>query len=176
MKSIKFKLIIITTAMILAVVLAVSIPILSRQVADLEEDILESSEDTLASVNAEVDKFFQIANILLYSIDSYVQTDNLNFEDLKTYLANLAKSSQADVDLLYYTSEIPYTQGGLCAFSIDWTPPNDFDQTTRIWFKEAKAANKMIVTQPYVDTVSGGLVVTVSAPVYKNGSFALPLL
>ena len=61
-----------------------------------------------------------------------------------------------DTSLLYYINEVPYSKGGLAAFNIHYIPPEGWDQTTRIWFQEAKSANgKIIVTEPYVDTMSG---------------------
>jgi methyl-accepting chemotaxis protein len=44
--------------------------------------------------------------------------------------------------------------------------PSDFDPTSRPWYQEAVKANKTIWTDPYVDTATGKLVVTVAKPVY----------
>ncbi|EAK0823353.1 methyl-accepting chemotaxis protein, partial [Campylobacter lari] len=48
--------------------------------------------------------------------------------------------------------------------------PNKFDPRTRPWYKEAKAAGKLIVTDPYKSIVlNGQVVVTYSIPVFDNG-------
>ena len=45
--------------------------------------------------------------------------------------------------------------------------PAGYDPRTRPWYKDAIAAKSSIVTEPYVDATSGGLVVTIASPVGK---------
>ncbi|EAK9857961.1 methyl-accepting chemotaxis protein, partial [Campylobacter lari] len=50
--------------------------------------------------------------------------------------------------------------------------PNKFDPRTRPWYKEAKAAGKLIVTDPYKSIVlNGQVVVTYSIPVFNDNKF-----
>ncbi|OGO76845.1 MAG: hypothetical protein A2Y23_08105 [Clostridiales bacterium GWB2_37_7] len=50
--------------------------------------------------------------------------------------------------------------------------PADFDPTSRPWYKDAIAANKIIWTEPYVDAGTGNMVITVAKPINSlNGEF-----
>ncbi len=49
--------------------------------------------------------------------------------------------------------------------------PEDFDCTTRTWYKDTVAAGKLILTKPYLST-DGLTVVTIAAPVMQKGKIA----
>ncbi|WP_283240696.1 PDC sensor domain-containing protein, partial [Campylobacter curvus] len=52
------------------------------------------------------------------------------------------------------------------------TPEADnYDPRKRGWYLAAKAANKPIYTEPYIDAINKTLVVTFATPVYKDGKF-----
>ncbi|KEA45342.1 chemotaxis protein [Campylobacter mucosalis] len=51
------------------------------------------------------------------------------------------------------------------------TPKDGYDPRTRDWYKEVKAANKPIFTEPYMPVSKNELVVAFSAPITKDGSF-----
>ncbi|MBA4708096.1 methyl-accepting chemotaxis protein [Aquitalea aquatica] len=59
---------------------------------------------------------------------------------------------------------------GHSLFSDDWTAPADYKVTERDWYKQAMAAGKPIVTEPYVDEASKKLTITVAAPISHGGS------
>jgi methyl-accepting chemotaxis protein len=50
----------------------------------------------------------------------------------------------------------------------DLSIPDDYDPRIRMWYKDAVASNKTIVTTPYVDIATGELVVTIATPVYAE--------
>ncbi len=48
--------------------------------------------------------------------------------------------------------------------------PEDFDVTVRSWYTQAVAANgEPVCTDPYIDTLTKKMIVTVSEAIYKNG-------
>lgn len=47
--------------------------------------------------------------------------------------------------------------------------PSDFDPTSRGWYQQAKEADAMIVTDPYVDFATGNMVISVAYPVKRDG-------
>ncbi|WP_199052645.1 methyl-accepting chemotaxis protein [Aquitalea sp. ASV15] len=59
---------------------------------------------------------------------------------------------------------------GHSLFSDDWSAPADYKVTERDWYKQAMAAGKPIVTEPYVDEASKKLTITVAAPITHAGS------
>ncbi|MEZ8861900.1 methyl-accepting chemotaxis protein [Vibrio sp. 10N.247.311.51] len=53
--------------------------------------------------------------------------------------------------------------------SQDVNLPSDFDARTRGWFKQARSTQSSIITAPYIDSVTGSLVVTVASPISFSG-------
>ncbi|WP_293765688.1 methyl-accepting chemotaxis protein [uncultured Aquitalea sp.] len=58
---------------------------------------------------------------------------------------------------------------GKSMFSDDWSAPADYKVTERDWYKQAMAAGKPVVTEPYVDEASKKLTITVAAPIAHDG-------
>ncbi len=50
-----------------------------------------------------------------------------------------------------------------------WNPPADYDPRVRSWYKEVKAQDKLIFTDPYLDMVTKKMAVSVAMPV-KNAA------
>ncbi|MCW8892048.1 MAG: SpoIIE family protein phosphatase, partial [Deltaproteobacteria bacterium] len=51
--------------------------------------------------------------------------------------------------------------------------PRDFDPRKRLWYQNAKKTGALSWGEPYIDALSGGIILTVSQPVYQaDGSFA----
>ncbi|QOR39207.1 HAMP domain-containing protein [Billgrantia diversa] len=53
-------------------------------------------------------------------------------------------------------------------FSDGWNPPADYDPRQRPWYLQAVEAGDTIVTQPYVDASTGGLIVTIATPFHVD--------
>ncbi|UYG02084.1 methyl-accepting chemotaxis protein [Halomonas sp. LR3S48] len=54
-------------------------------------------------------------------------------------------------------------------FSDGWNPPADYDPRQRPWYLQAVEAGDTIITQPYVDASTGGLIVTIATPFQADG-------
>ncbi|MFP3249285.1 MAG: cache domain-containing protein, partial [Paraburkholderia sp.] len=48
--------------------------------------------------------------------------------------------------------------------------PSNYDPTSRPWYKQAVAAGKPVVTQPYVSISNGHLIVSFASPVIRDGA------
>lgn len=46
--------------------------------------------------------------------------------------------------------------------------PDNFDPTSRVWYKEALAKNTTIWTAPYIDAATGKLTISIATPVYNT--------
>ena len=77
-------------------------------------------------------------------------------QDPQLQLQNAAKSGA--LSLAYLAT----LDGDMIMSDPNETLPEGYDPRTRDWYKEAKAASKTIVTQPYEDATSGELVISLS--------------
>ncbi|PKH58422.1 chemotaxis protein [Shewanella sp. Choline-02u-19] len=51
-----------------------------------------------------------------------------------------------------------------------WQPQN-YDPRKRMWYQEAKQKGRQLFTEPYADASTGEILVSVAAPLFKNGQF-----
>ncbi|MGN0696102.1 MAG: cache domain-containing protein, partial [Oscillospiraceae bacterium] len=57
-----------------------------------------------------------------------------------------------------------------CIFGGGWAPtPEEYDPTSRSWYKEASAADGVIITDPYTDSQTGRQVITCARKLEKDG-------
>ncbi|MBW6391410.1 methyl-accepting chemotaxis protein [Billgrantia antri] len=69
----------------------------------------------------------------------------------------------------FMSTYLAYPQDGRGIFSDGWNPPSDYDPRQRPWYLQAVEAGGTIVTEPYVDANTGGLIVTIATPFHVDG-------
>ena len=52
---------------------------------------------------------------------------------------------------------------------VGWVPPPDYDQRVRPWFIKAAATDAVVFTDPYVDAMTGKLIITVARALRRDG-------
>ena len=170
--NIKFKLIVSNALIVLAAVLLITLPTISNSIKS-ETELLSGSADYMVRLtNTEVERFLAVPESILLSAASFIENGETSVSHIEGYLHGITKDGANGISLLYYAQDIPYKDGGIFANDISWMPPDDFDQTTRVWYKAAAASQDVVITEPYVDIVSGSLVVTLARQVKENGRFA----
>ena len=70
----------------------------------------------------------------------------------------------------FITTYIAYPHTSDAVFSDGWEPPSDFDPRERPWFKEAVSAADTVISTPFVDAISGQVVVAFARPFYRDGN------
>ncbi|GGW33122.1 methyl-accepting chemotaxis protein [Vreelandella hamiltonii] len=69
----------------------------------------------------------------------------------------------------FMTAYLAYPHTSTAIFSDGWQPPSDYDPRGRPWYQAAVSAANTVVTAPYVDAQTGGLIITFARPFYRNG-------
>lgn len=69
----------------------------------------------------------------------------------------------------FMTAYLAYPHTSNAIFSDGWQPPSDYDPRGRPWYQAAVSAANTVVTAPYVDAQTGGLIITFARPFYRNG-------
>ncbi|REC93709.1 methyl-accepting chemotaxis protein [Kushneria indalinina] len=80
-------------------------------------------------------------------------------------MAGLVKGNEAGGLLATYVA----WQDGRTLFSDQWEAPSDYVASEREWYQKAVAAGHTIMTEPYIDATSGGLVLSFATPVMDGG-------
>lgn len=88
-----------------------------------------------------------------------------SYDEIKSYLAaHLAEDDGTILDA-YYAFE-DHT-----ILLINSTLPDNYDCCERDWYKAAKSAGTVIITDPYVDAFTNNMIITIAAPMYdENGA------
>ncbi|MDR0527926.1 MAG: methyl-accepting chemotaxis protein [Spirochaetaceae bacterium] len=91
-------------------------------------------------------------------------------EDALHNLFAKTKATQSDIVLIYCSGNGKWFEpGGFTAFDTDYRPDTSWDNTTRAWYKGAKAKNGQVsFAPPYVDVVTQKLTTAISINVYNE--------
>ncbi|MGV2931832.1 methyl-accepting chemotaxis protein [Vreelandella venusta] len=108
-----------------------------------------------------INEWFNARYTMLASMD-----DAVSSSDPLAALRQLADSGS------FMTAYLAYPSTSDAIFSDNWQPPSDYDPRQRPWYQDAANAKDTIITTPYVDAQTGGLIVTFARPFYRNGQLA----
>jgi methyl-accepting chemotaxis protein len=96
----------------------------------------------------------------------------LSNKDIAGFLRDIARKLANCLDLYYTNNRVWNQAGGFAAFAGGWIPDDDWDNTQRDWFIDAKnaspapSARTIAFSEPYVDAETGEIVVTLSMTVF----------
>ncbi|MDR2517958.1 MAG: methyl-accepting chemotaxis protein [Spirochaetaceae bacterium] len=102
-----------------------------------------------------------IADILHYG--GYVP-----FQEMRGFLDRLSETDP-NMGLLYFSNNYPWNSQEGYYINDGWIPPEDWNNTKRPWFTDAKkAAGKVAYMEPYRDSSTGEMVASLSAAVFDG--------
>ncbi|WP_300369868.1 methyl-accepting chemotaxis protein [Brachyspira sp.] len=97
---------------------------------------------------------------------SYVEKET-DMNKMTEVFANIIKNEK-DLANIYYANTVPYKDGGRILNTVGEVP-NDYDQTTREWYKNAVKSKEIVISEPYIDAITKDVVITFSKAIYANG-------
>lgn len=132
----------------------------------LEEAKRESARDRTGEVIATVDSYLSRYELVVNSIslNSAVKNISSSPENLALALELFENTVKSDSDILFMYMG---TEDKGMYIKPNSELPADYDPRSRSWYTDAKATDKVIWTEPYVDTATKQLVVT-AAKAIKN--------
>jgi methyl-accepting chemotaxis protein len=134
----------------------------------LDSKLETTSTQTTKEVTRGINNYFvSMTNILkiLANDTNIIQADNsVNLEFGKGLMTN-ARTTDSTILNIYVG-----TEQGLFYVDPYAELPSDYDHTTRDWYKQAIASpGKIIITDPYQDTATGKVVVSITTATQKDG-------
>lgn len=111
----------------------------------------------------------EVEDLLLRTTPGTVITSVEGFPRIKTYLDNVQVTDPdnivvswiGDIDSSQFTQSDGYTSG------------SDYIITERGWYKDLIKKQKAFITEPYEDTATKSIIISVVAPIYKTGTTEL---
>ncbi|MCM1174806.1 MAG: methyl-accepting chemotaxis protein [Blautia sp.] len=164
MKTIKGKLIATISAVAVVILLSGSIGsyfiangVVNRKVQELQSERAQEAAEEMNGWLAG-----QIAWVR-ENVNTYeLRMQQESYEEMKNYLTTRLASSEGVIMDAYYGFE-DHTM-----LIVNSEVGSDYDCCERGWYRQAKEAGKVVVTDPYVDAFTGKIVVTIAAPMYNE--------
>ena len=164
-KSIKVKYMIIGLAIVivsLAIIASFSYIVSSDIVANLSDKwinqvVLRNSET--------IDNWFIRNENMIDSMAKSIELEgDFSYSNLEKQIKNKMQIYEDEVVDFY----IGFEQERKIISGVDWEAPPDYDARDRSWYKKAKKADNVIFTEPYVDAMTGEMIITVAEALHDG--------
>jgi methyl-accepting chemotaxis protein len=172
MKSIRLKLIIANVGVIVFSILLIAAPDIKIQQTRMISETVEKAENKITEVSTSINLFLCKPVNIANAAAKYFQTNPSDSkEKAESYLEKLL-AGETILSQLYYGGTIPYKDGGFFYSNNHWVPPEEYDQTSRSWYKAGKSSSSSIsISDPYIDALTNEPVAAVSQGVTIDGTF-----
>lgn len=127
---------------------------------EMGNNMLINSEKYSEIINSWLSVQGQILDDVETNLESYPE---FNKDNVLPYLTNKTKGNSYSTDVYIGFKDKGFWDGS------NWTPPADYDCTSRGWYKEALEKNKLIYTEPYLDAMTKKIIITIAKPLSRNG-------
>jgi methyl-accepting chemotaxis protein len=114
-----------------------------------------------SNINKWINQSMQIVTGVQTTIES---TPDLSSGQLLQYLTQATSKSENALDVYFGYATKEFIDGS------GWVPNSGYDCTQRGWYKNAVSADAVYVSSPSLDLSTKSMVVTVSAPVKRDGN------
>lgn len=172
------KLLLSIAIIVVVCAMLVALPISLLQRRTITQNVYDKANLQLENVYSNIERFLSTPVTDINAANVYLELEGTDDQaKIEKYFKTLTKG-KSDYSMLYYASRLPVKDGGYIYNDQDWTPPADFDQTSRAWYKAAMISSGTAFSVPYVDAKTGDVVITMSktffdADLVNRGVFGL---
>ncbi|KDR94521.1 methyl-accepting chemotaxis protein [Peptoclostridium litorale DSM 5388] len=160
--------------LMIAFFLLISIPITvigfssySKSASIMQHNLQKSAESVLVQTEKTILNFFKgieesVVQMSLHNDATEILSDDSNGAWLLESFKSFIESHDSAIVMYMGTASgqlLVYPEADL---------PDDFDPTSRPWYKSAEESESTIYTDPYIDENTGELIMTISTPVYNH--------
>ena len=123
-------------------------------------------KEKVEKTSNELNYWFSVyANAISHVIHDMKAFDNYAPDHLHPFLISKVETYREKVSDFYFA----YEASNRTLSGIGWIPPAEYVATSRPWYKKAKSAKGIVFTEPYVDAMTGDLVITVAHVLENDG-------
>lgn len=167
-RSMRIRFIAITCIICLICLLLVSVVSYLISYSIVKSESKQKSVETAQKYASEINNWFVEQSTLVTGMAEDIEI-NRDYSDqyLQNYLSQKLKQHKASV-IDYYIGfagkEKRFIDGS------GWVPRENFNCQSREWYTSAMNTGRLIYTKPYLDANSGKMVVTIAAPLRRDGA------
>ncbi|HEY5575140.1 MAG TPA: methyl-accepting chemotaxis protein [Clostridiaceae bacterium] len=166
MKSIKGKITMMAVVISTLCMLMLSVICYYNAKQSITAETLSKIRNQSNTYAATIDGWFEMQGEILKEVGSEVQSNkSIGKTAMQAYFdREMENNPEFAAVYVGYADKTLVTDSN----SVSLTPEN-YDPTTRDWYKEAVKQGKLIYTAPYKDAFSGKMVITIAEPVKSGG-------
>ncbi len=147
-------------AALVAVCLIFSVNVNIRYTTSIKSDLYH----TVAAESAKMDTWFTKHTTIAEDFAKSAAKQNLHNETLQEYMLDVVHTTSESIMNGYLAWETD-TVGMVCSvYPVD----EDYVAQERGWYQSAKSTRSTIVTDPYIDAITGKIVITVASPLLSG--------
>lgn len=153
---------------LLAGIICTTFTMLVRKTAN--SDINKITEATVEKLNFQVDYIIEDYTVAIKHLRTLLKNSHSK-ETADLAVESLTEGMPDDFSLYYGTEISRFEPDGFYSDSSGWIPDDDWLPPNRPWFQEAAAKpGEIVITDPYVDSMTGKICTTISADVRINNN------
>ena len=154
--NLKKKLILFTSSIAIVSVLIISLINYRVTTTRLEESVEQVSKLQAGHVAMDTEMWLSLqSNALEETLNGIIYNNNHDGNYLHGLLREGNENHPGNSYYIAYDNKDIY-------FGVDFIPPADFDSRERPWYLGGKSTDGVFITEPYIDTISGDMVITIS--------------
>ncbi len=128
------------------------------------ENVYRNCQNNYLSVAGDIKDYLRIADtaveILARRVED-MQANGASSETIREFLVD--ETGRLDKDIMQHSTGFYGYVDGVYVDGIGWVPDEGYDATTRPWYTEAvKVGNVIVYVSPYMDSMTGELMVTIA--------------
>lgn len=154
--KLKNKMILFTVLVCILSILSISIINYMVSIKKLESEVGEKVQLEATSIAKDIDKWMAIQKDSLYEvIESMVINNNFEYDFAYNYLKEASERNPGNLYCMAFSDKYFIDGSG-------WIPESSYDPTSRDWYVEAIDSDDFYISEPYVDAMTGDMVITIS--------------
>lgn len=165
--SIAVRLIGLIVLLLVLTILSISSMVYVLFKNNLDNELQDKSLLTIRLIEQEINTWMEGKRALLRNLGPVFAHGNLN-EPTAVSMLGALKKADPDLSSIYLMDMVPFKNGGFIWEATGWKPPADYDQSSRPWFQQANVSTDVIFTEPYIDLITGKLVVTAALKIKQT--------
>ncbi len=146
----------VLVAVLIAVCVAFSVSVNMQYTKSIKSDLYH----TVATESAKMDMWFKQHTTIAEGLAAAAVQEDLHGDELQNYMLNVVHPCSESIMNGYLAWETD-TVGMVCSvYPVD----EDYVAQERGWYQSAKSTGGTIITDPYIDAITGKIVTTVASP------------
>ena len=160
------KIVAASSVLLLITIGLLSLQQLSTVRSQVESLVFSSLKEMVSGVKNTVSTDMVSKKAMAQATTEILQLDPEN----RTYVKNVIE--QPKLKSQFLAIGFGYQSDGKTIENDDgWTPADDYDPRVRPWYKDAKEAGHLTVTEPYMDMSTKKMIISIGTPVKRDGQY-----